>query len=95
MKRSLLAFCLVACLAFAGCSTTPAASADPGQQLLNTTADSCKANVAAIKAFNAAATAGAIKGDAARNGLKALEATNASCNAALAAFQSATTGAPK
>lgn len=89
LKRTwnIIAACVMA-LAAVACAA-PGGTTDPGQQLLNATTDTCKANVAAIKSFNAAVMAGVLKGDNARNGLKALEATQASCNNALATFQAA------
>jgi uncharacterized protein YcfL len=97
--RRLATFLAAAVLAVAaGCSSTPAATASPAQQAVNTTAETCKNVVAAIKAANQAVVAGVLKGDNARAALNGLTAAQTGCETALASIMAANataTGAPK
>lgn len=93
LKRLSLLLATAALALMVACSTTPAATASPGQQALNTTAETCRNIVSAIKAADQAVIAGVLKGDNARNALKGFEAAQNGCATALASIQAANAAA--
>ena len=91
MKR-LFTFLAVAALALAAaCTTVPGAS--PAQQAVNATATACKDIDAAIAAADQAVKSGVLKGQDARNALKAFTTAQAGCVTALATIQAANAAA--
>ena len=73
------------------CTTTPGAS--PAQQAVNATATACKNIDAAIVAADQAVKSGVLKGQDARNALKAFTAAQAGCVSALTVIQTANAAA--
>ena len=91
MKSLFTILAAAALTVMVACTTTPGAT--PAQQAVNATATACKNIDAAIVAADQAVVSGVLKGQDAKNALKAFTAAQAGCVTALTTIQAANAAA--